>query len=371
MGAHERGVRPLLKRHGFWLVVLAGVLYLPTLGLSSLWDPWETHYGEVAREILVRHDWISLWWAHDGFFYSKPVLIFWMEAIAMAVTGVHVTPATCSTAAPTPSGRCACPTRCSPSSACTSSTGARRRPSAVVGAARRAGPGDEPLLVSARAPGHRRHGVRRADGGGHGLLMRGLYTGEEETARVHEVRLGPWTLRLSAWHLCIGAIVALALPQALYLASRNVNLVWTQRRPRLPLAPRRLPGRLRGRQLRAARQRAVHDREAGVRLRAGRPGRALAGGPRGPAAPAVERATYAPPALPGGLVVRRHRHARQGAGGFGLPVLCALAYVAATGAVEGLLDAEESSAACSSSPSSRCPGTSPSTCGTARRSPTS
>ena len=35
------------------------VLYVPLLGSYSLSDPWETHYGEVAREMLSRDDWIS------------------------------------------------------------------------------------------------------------------------------------------------------------------------------------------------------------------------------------------------------------------------------------------------------------------------
>ena len=35
------------------------LLYFPCIGSYSLWDPWETHYGEVAREILARDDWIS------------------------------------------------------------------------------------------------------------------------------------------------------------------------------------------------------------------------------------------------------------------------------------------------------------------------
>src|SRR6185312_8948332 len=81
--------RPLLRRHGFWLIVLTTVLYLPLLGSHSLSDPWETHYGEVSREILARNDWISTWWAQDGWFWSKPVLDFWIQALAMATFGVH------------------------------------------------------------------------------------------------------------------------------------------------------------------------------------------------------------------------------------------------------------------------------------------
>ena len=52
---------------------------LPMLGQYGLWDPWETHYGEVSREILSRNDWITLWWAQDEWFRSKPIFIFWSE----------------------------------------------------------------------------------------------------------------------------------------------------------------------------------------------------------------------------------------------------------------------------------------------------
>jgi 4-amino-4-deoxy-L-arabinose transferase-like glycosyltransferase len=219
-------VRALLHRHGFWLVVLAGLLYLPTLGLSSLWDPWETHYGEVAREILVRHDWISLWWAIDGFFYSKPVLIFWMEAIAIAVTGVRVDPGHVLDGGAHPEWVVRMPNALLAIVGlyvlyCGAAKAFGRR-AALLGA-----------LVLATSPfwfllAHQ----ATADmafvapmAAAMGLLLRGLYTGEEETARVHEVRLGGRVLRLSAWHLCMGAIVALALPQAAYLATRNVDLI--------------------------------------------------------------------------------------------------------------------------------------------------
>src|SRR5699024_10203080 len=68
-----------IRRKGLLLFIVVSAIYLPLLGVYALWDPWETHYGEVAREILSRDDWISLWWAQDGWFFSKPILIFWME----------------------------------------------------------------------------------------------------------------------------------------------------------------------------------------------------------------------------------------------------------------------------------------------------
>jgi len=83
---------PALRRPGLLVMIAVCAIYLPLLGTTSLWDPWETHYGEVAREILARNDWISLWWAQDKWFWSKPVLLFWMEALSMGFFGIDFMP---------------------------------------------------------------------------------------------------------------------------------------------------------------------------------------------------------------------------------------------------------------------------------------
>ena len=85
-------VPPARHRPGLAVLLLVAAIYTPLLGTSALWDPWETHYGEVAREILARNDWISLWWAQDKWFWSKPVLLFWMEALSMGALGVDFMP---------------------------------------------------------------------------------------------------------------------------------------------------------------------------------------------------------------------------------------------------------------------------------------
>ena len=85
-------VPPALRRPGLLVMIAICAIYLPLLGTTSLWDPWETHYGEVAREILARNDWISLWWAQDKWFWSKPVLLFWMEALSMGWLGIDFLP---------------------------------------------------------------------------------------------------------------------------------------------------------------------------------------------------------------------------------------------------------------------------------------
>ena len=85
-------VPPALRRPGLLVLVTVSALYLPLLGTYGLWDPWETHYGEVAREILARNDWISLWWAQNNWFWSKPVFLFWAEAWSMGAAGIDFMP---------------------------------------------------------------------------------------------------------------------------------------------------------------------------------------------------------------------------------------------------------------------------------------
>jgi 4-amino-4-deoxy-L-arabinose transferase-like glycosyltransferase len=76
------------------VVVFALLLYLPFAGTYGLYDPWETHYGEVARQMNERGDYISLWWPgspkenRGGEFWSKPVLSFWVMCFSMKAFGL-------------------------------------------------------------------------------------------------------------------------------------------------------------------------------------------------------------------------------------------------------------------------------------------
>ena len=67
---------------------LASAVFLPWLGATGLWDPWEPHYAEVARQMLVRDDWVHPWW-ESAWFFSKPALPLWLSAAAMGLAGVH------------------------------------------------------------------------------------------------------------------------------------------------------------------------------------------------------------------------------------------------------------------------------------------
>jgi len=91
---------PRWQRPAFWAVLLAIIVVaidLASMASAGAWDPWETHYGEVARNILVRHDPLDLWWqagnggpdaAVEKAFWSKPALPFWLMALSMKIFGV-------------------------------------------------------------------------------------------------------------------------------------------------------------------------------------------------------------------------------------------------------------------------------------------
>ncbi len=79
------------------LAVILLVVYLPGLGSYGLYDPWETHYGEVARTMVENDNYIDPWWGspwdtegvrreREGF-YSKPPMIMWMMAGGLQLVG--------------------------------------------------------------------------------------------------------------------------------------------------------------------------------------------------------------------------------------------------------------------------------------------
>jgi 4-amino-4-deoxy-L-arabinose transferase-like glycosyltransferase len=232
-GKDEEGLdRGLLARHGFWVVVAGAALYFPCMGSYSLWDPWETHYGEVAREMLSRDDWISLWWAQDGWFWSKPVLDMWMQAISMATLGIHYEPDHMLIGAGTsptwhPEWAVRAPVVLLTIVALyllykgVARTFGRR--AALVGSLVLATMPDWFFIAHQTMTDMPFVGAMTASTG---LVMLGLRAPEDQTLRAYEVKVGPRAFRVTAWHLVFGAILLCALPQILYLVSRNVEFLW-------------------------------------------------------------------------------------------------------------------------------------------------
>jgi 4-amino-4-deoxy-L-arabinose transferase-like glycosyltransferase len=95
-GAFDKLIATPERRVALALGAFFALVVLPFASSYGLWDPWETHYGEVARQMVMRNDWVSLWWPGSpmdhpprGEFWSKPVLTFWLEALSLKLFGLE------------------------------------------------------------------------------------------------------------------------------------------------------------------------------------------------------------------------------------------------------------------------------------------
>jgi 4-amino-4-deoxy-L-arabinose transferase-like glycosyltransferase len=222
--------KPLLKRWGFWLFVLNVLLYVPLLGAYSLSDPWETHYGEVAREMLARDDWISTWWAQENWFWSKPVLDFWLQALSFSTLGVRFMPdemlaGVAAGLAPRPEWAARLPVF------------ALMLPAVYLAyraVARRFGAraGFLGALVLSTAPHWYVIGRQSMTDMPYvapltaalACVLLGLGADPEAVAPSFSLGVGKRTLRVSGFHLVAGLVALTVLPQVLYLFSRHLTL---------------------------------------------------------------------------------------------------------------------------------------------------
>lgn len=69
-------------------VLIAALVFVPYVGAVGLWDPWETHYGEVGREMIARADYVYPYW-ESGWFFSKPPLTMWIDVLGMLLVGIN------------------------------------------------------------------------------------------------------------------------------------------------------------------------------------------------------------------------------------------------------------------------------------------
>ncbi|HEY3500780.1 MAG TPA: glycosyltransferase family 39 protein [Polyangiaceae bacterium] len=228
-GAVDPG-RPLFSRAGFWLVALNVLLYVPLLGAYSLSDPWETHYGEVAREMLARDDWISTWWAQENWFWSKPVLDFWLQALSFSLFGVRFGPDRMLSAAgagfdPRPEWAARLPIfvfTLIATYVLYRAVAQRfgRRAGFLGGLALTTMPywyvigrqsmTDMPYVAPLSAA--------------LGLVLLGLGTDPERRVTVHGVRIGSRVFGVSAYHALFVLVLVSVIPQVLYLFSRHLTL---------------------------------------------------------------------------------------------------------------------------------------------------
>lgn len=82
----EERERALERRDVVGISLFATMLFVPWLGAVGMWDPWEVHYGEVARTMVVKRDFIFPYW-ENAYFFSKPPLTMWLQGLGIALTG--------------------------------------------------------------------------------------------------------------------------------------------------------------------------------------------------------------------------------------------------------------------------------------------
>jgi 4-amino-4-deoxy-L-arabinose transferase-like glycosyltransferase len=192
-------------------------------------DPWEPEYSEVAREMLSRKDWISLWWGDEGWFWSKPILDFWVEGACYSWFGFDPRPD--AMLAGIAAGRSPAP------------EWAARLPIVAIAL----------LGLLGLQSGVARYFGRRAANLGALILVTCPYwffvarqtmvdmtyvgplaaalgffllaraADEAQQARVYRIELGRRSLSLSGYHVVFTAVSALALAQIFYLVSRHVS----------------------------------------------------------------------------------------------------------------------------------------------------
>ncbi|MBN1605884.1 MAG: glycosyltransferase family 39 protein [Polyangiaceae bacterium] len=220
---------PLFRRSGFWVIALTTIVYLPMLGSYSLSDPWETHYGEVAREMLARDDWLSLWWAQDGWFWSKPILDFWIQGLSFSLLGVKFMPdrmiATVADGRfPQPEWAARLPVFLM---ALVAAYVLYKGTARVFG--QRAALLGSIVLLSTPYWYMLAH-QSMTDmpyvaplAAALGFFMLGFDTEPETRVKRYPVRVGPRVFGLSAFHLLFGLVLLATVAQSLYLLSRNIT----------------------------------------------------------------------------------------------------------------------------------------------------
>jgi 4-amino-4-deoxy-L-arabinose transferase-like glycosyltransferase len=79
------------RRRNFSLIIILilwGTIYLSGIFTPALLDDVDTIHAEAAREMVLRHDWVTLY--TDGVRYlEKAPLMYWGVAASYEIFGVH------------------------------------------------------------------------------------------------------------------------------------------------------------------------------------------------------------------------------------------------------------------------------------------
>ncbi|MCK9399198.1 MAG: glycosyltransferase family 39 protein [Bacteroidales bacterium] len=73
----------------YWIIIIAGIiLFMPFLGRVALFDWDEVNFAEIAREMIVTHDYLNVQVDYQPF-WEKPPLFIWMQVLSMKLFGIN------------------------------------------------------------------------------------------------------------------------------------------------------------------------------------------------------------------------------------------------------------------------------------------
>src|SRR5689334_15437023 len=81
LSKHPHLKNPTVTWGPIFLIVLIAAVYLGGAGIPPLLDDADSFYAEVAREMNLRHDWVTPY-ANSIRFLEKPPLFYWLISLS-------------------------------------------------------------------------------------------------------------------------------------------------------------------------------------------------------------------------------------------------------------------------------------------------